>query len=218
MPNLKTVTYMPKKNLKLNKTFTNCTNLTHVDMDAFYCFPSLNAGQLGSGQERQTSDLAPRNTPQTWQQGRARCTPGLQQLDHKFLDRFSEQKPDSWESKKFLCPPFAAPFRMQLRSLISNFSHPIFSSILFNWAHLNPSPTWLSSTCDMRSPSKRFLHVACKAPGVAGSLLNGLAALSRAHCRLLLSPWPQTMRDTRALRPLLFSIYISWWSHPISLL
>jgi len=41
MPNLKVVTYVPNKNLKLNKTFANCKNLTQVNMDRFYFFPSF---------------------------------------------------------------------------------------------------------------------------------------------------------------------------------
>ena len=41
MPNLKTVVYTPNKNLKLNKTFAYCKNLTKVNMDKFYCFPSV---------------------------------------------------------------------------------------------------------------------------------------------------------------------------------
>lgn len=121
----------------------------------------LSIFKLGSGQERQTSDLAPRTTPQTGQQGCARCTPWHQQLGHVLRDRFSEQKPDSWESKEVSLP--------SLCSTIPGCNYVVSSLI---------SLILSSQYCSTASP----------------------------------------MRDTRGLRPLLFSIYISCWSHLISLL
>lgn len=41
MPNLEKVNYLPKKNLKLSKTFTGCPGLKTVEMDEFYFFPSF---------------------------------------------------------------------------------------------------------------------------------------------------------------------------------
>lgn len=41
MPNLEKVNYLPKKNLKLFKTFSNCPKLKFVEMDDYYFFPSF---------------------------------------------------------------------------------------------------------------------------------------------------------------------------------